>query len=140
MNDINKLETLDEMFEKAQSNDDFDALESLHTNTDCWEKTNCPMQTEIFTFADNDGYNESVVNMWAYKDIKTLRTESIEVDRVAHRDIEDDPYVESTWDIDVELFIYKGYIYTISNEYIHDAQTFSCQSITRRPLVEDFRK
>ena len=37
MKDINKLETLDELYEKAREADNFDWLEDLHTNKDCWE-------------------------------------------------------------------------------------------------------
>ena len=80
-------------------------LEDIHTQ-DCWDKTNCPMQTEVFTWKDDDGYNE-------------LRGYTFDIDGLET----------------VEIFVYKDYIYTVSSEHIHDAQTFTCQSITRRPLT-----
>tara|TARA_Y100000004_G_scaffold149882_1_gene171987 strand:- start:444 stop:878 length:435 start_codon:yes stop_codon:yes gene_type:complete len=139
----NKLETLDELYEKAQSlNDDYDWLEGLHTNKDCWEKTGCPMRTEICNFSDDDGYNESRGNTFDLSEVsETVQTKCLTVDRVElTEEGTDNPYHECTWDIDVEMFVYRDYIYTISNEYIHDAVTFNCQSITRRPLTIDYRK
>ena len=146
MNDkINKdkLETLDELYEKAQAaKHDYDWLKVLHTNKDCWEKTGCPMFTEICTFNDDDGYNEIRGYASDMSEVSEIvGTKCLTVERVEHtEDGTDNPYYESTWDIDVEMFVYKDYIYTISSEHIHDAQTFTCCSITRRPLTIDYRK
>ena len=130
-----KLETIDELYKKARMADNFDWLDDIHRKTDCWEKTSCPMLTEIFNYADDNGYNEQRGYMGdvEYNEIKTIRTNSddLSVDRV-------EPHMDgmiSTWDVDVEIFVYKDYIYTISSEHINDAQTFTCQSITRRPLT-----
>jgi hypothetical protein len=111
-----------------------DWLEDIHIQTDSWQKTQCPMATEIFTFSDDDGYNE---RRGFIEDVLKLSNEytkanGITVDRVFdYKDGVD----ESTWDLEVEMFVYKDYIYTISSEHIHDAQTFTCQSISRRPII-----
>ncbi len=136
MNDINKLETLDELYRKAREADNFDWLEYLHTNKDCWEKTKCPFNSEIFTFADDDGYNEVRGYLWDY-DIHTVTTACLTVDRVM---TDEKGPSKTTWEIDVEMFVYKNYIYTISSEHIVDAQTFTCQSIMRRPLNLELTK
>ena len=109
-------------------------LEDIHTQ-DCWDKTNCPMQTEVFTWKDDDGYNELRGYTFDIDGLETVETKSITVDRVFRKSSFDDKDRKSTWDIDVEIFVYKDYIYTVSSEHIHDAQTFTCQSIMRRPLT-----
>ena len=105
-----------------------DWLDDIHTQTDSWQKTKCPMATEIFTFSDEDGYNE---RRGFIEDVEYTKANGLTVDRVF--DYKDD-VDRSTWDLEVEMFVYKDYIYTISSEHIHDAQTFTCQSITRRPI------
>ena len=105
-----------------------DWLEDMHTQKDGWQKTQCPMATEIFTFSDDDGYNE---RRGFIEDVEYTKANGLTVDRVFTYN---DGVDSSTWDLDVEMFVYKDYIYTISSEHIHDAQTFTCQSITRRPI------
>ena len=136
MND-KKLETLDELFEKAQQKPEKHWLEDIHTNEDCWDKTDCPMLTEVFTWKDDNGYNEERVWVQGIEGLVSVKTKCLTFDRVDRRHEPGEPYHNSTWDIDVEMFVYKDYIYTISNEHIHDAQTFTCQIITRRPLTLD---
>ncbi len=138
----NKLETLDEIHEKARLTENNDWLEDLHTNKDCWEKTGCPMFTEICTFNDDDGYNELRGHTFDLSEVsEAVETKCLTVNRVEYTEDEtDNPWYKTTWDIDVEMFVYRDYIYTISREHIHDAQTFTCCSITRRPLTIDYRK
>ena len=116
-------------------------IEDIHTQ-DCWDKTDCPMLTEVFTWKDDDFYNEQrgYVDDIEGVEIESVETKTLTIDRVDLRHAPGEPYHTSTWDIDVEMFVYKDYIYTLSSEHIHDAQTFTCQSITRRPLTLDFIK
>ena len=118
-----------------------DWLDDIHIQTDSWQKTQCPMATEIFTFSDDDGYNE---RRGFIEDVEYTKANGLTVDRVfTYNDGVVDGKMthlvdESTWDLDVAMFVYKDYIYTISSEHIHDAQTFTCQSITRRPIKRQF--
>ena len=133
MSKKDKLETLDEMFEKARVKPETDWLEDIHSQSDSWQKTECPFQTEMFTWKD-DGYNEQRGGTYEIDGLKSESTSSITVDRVQFDS--DGTKHETTWDVDVEIFVYKDYLYTITSEHIHDAMTFTCQSITRRPLIE----
>ena len=131
-----KLETVNELYKKDRMADNFDWLDDMHRKTDCWEKTGCPMMTEIFDYADDNGYCEQrgYIGDVESNEIKTIRTNpnDLSVDRV-------NPDGEiTTWDVDVEIFVYKDYIYTISSEHLHDAWGLTCQSIMRRPLTIDY--
>ena len=120
-------------------------LEEIHRQTDSWEKTNCPMATEIFLWkndkSDWSGYHECRGHTWEIDNLETVKTNGLTVDRNDIYEQNDKYFVEETrWDIDVEMFIYQNYIYTVSSEHIHDAQTYTCQSITRRPITIDRRE
>tara|TARA_R100000234_G_scaffold3274_1_gene2690 strand:- start:1375 stop:1725 length:351 start_codon:yes stop_codon:yes gene_type:complete len=114
-----------------------DWLENIHTREDSWEKTMCPLYTEIYTFKDDDGYNESRGSTCKIDNLKVAKSEMLTVERV---EIIDTGKEKSRWNVEVEIFVYKDYLYTLSNEHIHDAFGFSCWTITRRPLTIDYRK
>tara|TARA_A100001037_G_C14936095_1_gene538333 strand:+ start:31 stop:411 length:381 start_codon:yes stop_codon:yes gene_type:complete len=112
-------------------------LENIHTQEDCWEKTMCPLHTEIYTFKDDDGYNESRGGTYKIDNLEVAKSETITVERV---EIIDTGKEKSRWSVEVEIFVYKDYLYTLSKEHIRDAFGFSCWTITRRPLTIDYRK
>ena len=112
-------------------------LEDIHTREYCWEKTMCPLYTEIYTFKDDDGYNESRGTTYTIDNLKVVGSKQLTVDRV---ELIDDDVERSEWSIEVQIFVYKDYLYTLSWEHIRDAFGFSCWTITRRPLTIDYRK
>ena len=139
-----KLETIDELFEKAQKVQQEPRehwLEDIHTRKDCWEKTMCPLYTEIYTFKDDDGYNESRGTTYKIDNLKVVDSEKLTVERVELIDkFYNREVLRTKWDIEVQIFVYKDYLYTLSWEHIQDAFGFSCWTITRRPLTIDYRK
>ena len=108
---------------------------------DHWDKTKCPMGTEVYT-AKNDFYgNESYGDIDEIEGIEHAHSETITFDRTdthygtdVDPDGSEEPQV-STWDCDTTIFVYKDYLYTITSEYIHDFQTYTAWGITRKPLV-----
>ena len=122
--------TIEEYREKFESYDNW--LEYMHRE-DHWDKTKCTMGTEVYT-AKNDFYgNEAYGDIDEIEGIEHARSETITFDRMDTYDSEE-PQV-STWDCNTKIFVYKDYLYTITFEHIHDFQTFTSWSITRKPLV-----
>ena len=127
--------------EYRKHQDQFDNwLDCVH-NTDHWEKTSCPMQTEICTFTKDYYGNEAALfdtedleDLTEYKESETITFEKTETN------VSLDNYTDkTTWDCDVKIFVYKDYAYTIVSEHIHDMQTYSAWSITRRPLTITYK-
>tara|TARA_R110000744_G_scaffold202934_1_gene321820 strand:- start:202 stop:594 length:393 start_codon:yes stop_codon:yes gene_type:complete len=126
---MKEVRTSKEYTEKRESHDNW--LEYMH-NEDHWDKTSCPMQTEMYNGKYDYFGNEQYGYLFDLDlKIESMTSGTLTVDRVTE---EEGQRRETTWDIDVEMFIYKDYIYTISTESIHDAQTFTCWSVTRRSL------
>ena len=109
-------------------------LECIH-DTDHWEKTSCPMQTEICTFKKDFYGNEECGFIDDIESIKYVRSETITFEKTETNVSLDNYTDKTTWDCDVKIFVYKDYAYTIVSEHIHDMQTYSAWSITRRPLT-----
>jgi hypothetical protein len=105
-------------------------LECIH-DTDHWEKTNCPMQTEICTFKKDYFGNEMGGWCGDIEGLEYVTSKTIDFERPYTID---DETFESTWSCDTSIFVYKEYAYTIVSEHIHDVQNYSAWSITRRPL------
>jgi hypothetical protein len=121
--------------EYRKHQDQFDNwLDCVH-NTDHWEKTSCPMQTEICTFA-KDYYGNEAEFFWDVEDlIEYKESEKITFEKTETIASFDNDTDKSTWDCDVKIFVYKDYAYTIVSEHIQDVQNYSAWSITRRPLT-----
>jgi|8_EtaG_2_1085327.scaffolds.fasta_scaffold42324_3 hypothetical protein len=135
-----KEKTFNERYaEHRKHQDQFDNwLDCIH-NTDHWEKTSCPMQTEICTFEKDYYGNEAAGECDDIKGLEYVRSEMIEVEKTETVASLDNDTEETTWDCDVRIFVYKDYAYTIVAEHIHDMQTYSAWSITRRPLTITYK-
>jgi len=131
---MSDLETLDELFEKARVKPETNWLEDIHSQTDNWKKTECPLGTEIFNWMDDDGYCERRGGTFDIDGLESKSTDTLTVKR--YIELEDAEDEERTYAVDVEIFVYKDYIYTISSEHLIDAFTCTAQSITRRALKE----
>tara|TARA_R100001086_G_scaffold138796_1_gene72734 strand:+ start:128 stop:526 length:399 start_codon:yes stop_codon:yes gene_type:complete len=102
-----------------------------------WDDTKCVHGTQTYN-GKNDFYGNEWCGYESLEKIEHITTEkSMEIETI---DTSYDPEIfESTWDVETIFFVYEGYAYTVTLQSIHDAQTFTGFSMTRRPLKHSYK-
>ena len=97
-----------------------------------WNDTQCGVKTQTFDSEKIFYGSEWFGDYDLLDELKIEYVESGGMD-ITRKFPEDDR--TSEWFVEVQMFEYEGYLYTIMLESIYDAQTFTAFTAIRKPLI-----